>query len=226
MVTSARHPTGQRRKPRRTLVARLGESLVAADGRPRGALLACGAAVFAGAAGVAALALTGGDPARLTAHYSGTATWADGFRGRYVIRNVGQSVVSHWKLTFALPEGAKVSSISKARFTVAAGRVTAVPFRTGAELRPGQSLTVALKVRSRSGAHITRCSINGTPCTIGAIPAPSHRPTASPSLSPSRSPRKHSARPTPTHSAAGPMAYGCSCRCWTAATWWGCWPSP
>jgi len=214
MAPLSRRPAGQRRKPRRPLAARLGESVTegattvvaAAAGHPRGALLACGAVVVAGAAGGAALALAGGgDPASLTAHYSGTGTWAGGFAGRYVIRNAGESAVSDWKLTFTLPEGATISSMSNARYTVAARQVTAVPYGTGADLSPGRSVTVALTARSPSGARITRCSINGTPCTIGAIPAQSRRPTASPS------PRKHPTRkpsarptPTPTHSAARP----------------------
>ncbi|MGP3769223.1 glycoside hydrolase family 18 protein [Streptomyces sp. SDT5-1] len=138
--------------------------------------------------------MNGDDPASLTARYQGTATSPHTFSGRYVLHNEGGSPASDWTLSFTLPKGAHLTSLTHARYTVQGRHVTAEPRQGATPLAAGKSVTLALEARTTSGARPTDCSVDGTPCTIGAIPT-----AQAPSPTPSRT---H--RPKPTHSATPP----------------------
>ncbi|MFZ3554283.1 cellulose binding domain-containing protein [Streptomyces sp. BH055] len=206
MAPPSRGPAGKRRKPRTppaawlTARASAGAALV---GRRTGAFVAGGAVLVAGTAGGALLATGGDEPASLTARYQGTATSQSAFTGRYVIHNGGGSAAPDWKLSFTLPKGATLSSLSSAHYAVQGRHVTAEARPGAPSLAAGKSVALTLKARSTSGAHPTHCSVDGTPCTIGAIPAPSPSRSTSPSPKPSHSPpKKHT--PRPSHSAPPP----------------------
>ncbi|MEB8339031.1 cellulose binding domain-containing protein [Streptomyces endophyticus] len=205
MAPPPRGPAGKRRKPRTSPAAWL--SARASGGRERtrgalagrrtGAFVAGGAVLVAATVGGVLLATGGDEPASLTARYQGTATSQSAFTGRYVIHNGSESASSDWKLSFTLPKNATLSSLSHAHYAVQGRHVTAEARRGDAPLAAGESVTLTLKARSTSGARPTDCSVDGAPCTIGAIPAPSPGKDTPP-------PKKHTPKPKPTHSTAPP----------------------
>ncbi|MFZ3573642.1 cellulose binding domain-containing protein [Streptomyces sp. BH097] len=206
MAPPSRGPAGKRRKPRTPLAAwwtTRDSAAAGVFGRRTGAFVAGGAVLVAGTVGGALLATGGDEPASLTARYQGTATSQSAFTGRYVIHNGGGSAAPDWKLSFTLPKGATLSSLSSAHYAVKGRHVTAEARPGAPSLAAGKSVTLTLKARSTSGAHPTHCSVDGTPCTIGAIPAPSPDKSTSPAPKPSHSPpKKHT--PRPSHSAPPP----------------------
>ncbi|MER5438219.1 cellulose binding domain-containing protein [Streptomyces sp. NPDC002790] len=215
MAPPPRGSAGKRRKPRTSPAAWLSarasagseRTRVALAGRRTGVLVAGGALLVAGTVGGALLATGGAEPAALTARYQGTATTHGAFSGRYVIHNAGGSATSDWKLSFRLPKGSTLSSLSGARYVAKGRHVTAEARLGAAPLAAGKSLTLALRVRSTAGARPTDCSVDGTPCTIGAIPAPNPGDSTSPSPKPSRSaPKKHTPKPKPT-APSGPVSF-------------------
>ncbi|MFD7295218.1 cellulose binding domain-containing protein [Streptomyces sp. NPDC059897] len=212
MAPPSRGPAGKRRKPRTPLAAWLSTRASAGGGRfsrRTGACVAGGAVLVAGTVGGTLLATGDGDDSgALTARYQGTATSQSAFTGRYVIHNDGESAAPDWKLSFTLPKGAALSSLSPAHYAVKGRHVTAEARPDDSPLAPGKSLTLTLKARSSSGARPTDCSVDGTPCTIGAIPAPDPAKSASPSAKPSQSPpKKHTPRPSHSAPPPGPVPF-------------------
>ncbi|MFF3492903.1 cellulose binding domain-containing protein [Streptomyces sp. NPDC002795] len=186
MAPPPRGPAGKRRKQRTALA-----------GHRTGAFVAAGAVLAAAAAGGVLLATGDDEPASLTARYEGTATSRSAFTGHYVIHNGGGTAASDWKLSFTLPKGATLSSLSHAHYVVQGRHVTAEARQGDAPLAAGKSVTLDLKARSTSGARPTDCSVDGAPCTIGAIPTPSPGMNTSP-------PKKHTPKPKPTHTTTPP----------------------
>ncbi|MFI5662886.1 cellulose binding domain-containing protein [Streptomyces sp. NPDC051684] len=212
MAPPSRGPAGKRRKPRTSpaewLSARAsaaGERTRAAlTGRRAGAFVAGGAVLVSATVGGTLLATGGDEEAAVTARYQGTTTSQSAFSGRYVLHNGGGSAAPDWKLSFTLPKGATLSSLSPAHYALRGRHVTVEPRPGDAPLAAGKSLTLTLKARSTSGARPTDCSVDGAPCTIGAIPEPSPAKSTSPSPHPSHSPpKKHT--PKPTHSTSPPQ---------------------
>ncbi|MGD6740254.1 cellulose binding domain-containing protein [Streptomyces sp. BH106] len=206
MAPPPRGPAGKRRKPRTSPAAWLSarasagteRTRAAVAGRRTGAYVTGGTVLVAAAVGGVLLATGGDEPASLTARYQGTATSQGAFTGRYVIHNGGDAAATDWKLSFTLPKGATVTSLSHAHYVAQGRHVTAEARRGAAPLAAGESLTLTLRARSTSGARPTDCSVDGAPCTIGAIPTPSPAKSKSPKPSP---PKKHTPKPKPTRSA-------------------------
>ncbi|WP_033825542.1 cellulose binding domain-containing protein, partial [Kitasatospora sp. MBT63] len=156
MTSQPTRRTGHRRRSRKGTL--IGASAVAA-------------AIVAG--GVVALASTA-SAASVGAVYSRTSTWDSGYTGQYVINNPGTAAIDGWTLSFDLPEGATVSSLWNAGFTVAGRHVTVKPEDWSKRIEPGRTVDVGFVVQGSGAAQAEpgNCLINNVSCTAGNGPAP------------------------------------------------------
>lgn len=122
-----------------------------------------------------------------------------------MINNPGTAAIDGWTLSFDLPEGATVSSLWNAGFTVAGRHVTVKPEDWSKRIEPGRTVDVGFVVQGSGAAQAEpgNCLINNVSCTAGNGPAPtpSGRPTGTPSTAPSPSPSASTPAPKPTASA-------------------------
>ncbi|PSJ29029.1 sugar hydrolase [Streptosporangium nondiastaticum] len=144
-----------------------------------------GIGVAAALATGAAFTLTGTAQATpVGADFSTTGSWSGGYTGQYVLTNGTGKELPGWKLTFDLPEGAKITSLWNGKHTVSGRSVTVEPESWNRTIAPGASVTVGfVATGAAAGAAPANCRINGEKCSADKTPAP--RPT-SPAPSPSR----------------------------------------
>ncbi|MEV4927907.1 glycoside hydrolase family 18 protein [Streptomyces roseoverticillatus] len=134
----------------------------------------------------AAFTLTGTAQATTVgAAFSTTGSWSGGYTGQYVLTNGTGKELPGWKLTFDLPEGAKITSLWNGKHTVSGRSVTVEPESWNRTIAPGASVTVGFVATGAAAgaAGPENCRINGAKCSTDQNPDP--RPT-SPAPSPSR----------------------------------------
>ncbi|GHF28475.1 sugar hydrolase [Streptomyces mashuensis] len=147
---------------------------------------AAGAVLAAAIATAAALTLTGtAQAASVGADFSTTSSWSGGYTGQYVVTNGTGHEVRGWKLTFDLPEGARITSLWNGRHTVSGRSVTVEPESWNATLAPGASAAVGFVVGG-PGTAPTNCRIDGAKCSVDRNPEP--RPTQQPTGRPTQQP--------------------------------------
>ncbi|MEU5187786.1 cellulose binding domain-containing protein [Streptomyces klenkii] len=144
------------------------------------------AAIAAGAA----FTLTGTAQATTVgAAFSTTGSWSGGYTGQYVLTNGTGKELTDWKLTFDLPEGAKITSLWNGKHTVGGRSVTVEPESWNGTITPGASVTVGFVATGTAATAPANCRINGAKCSTdkdpgpgptGPAPSPSH-PAPSPS---------------------------------------------
>ncbi|MEX2980734.1 cellulose binding domain-containing protein [Streptomyces sp. C36] len=159
--------------------------------RPSRKAKAAGIVAAAAIATGAAFTLTGtAQAASVGAAFSTTGSWSGGFTGQYVLTNATNKQLPHWKLTFDLPAGAKITSLWNGKHTVSGRSVTVEPESWNATIAPGATVTVGFVATGGSGSTApANCRVNGAKCSADKDPEP--RPTE-----PTSTPTKP--QPTPT----------------------------
>ncbi len=154
----------------------------------------------------AAFTLTGTAQATsVGAAFSTTGSWSGGFTGQYVLTNGSDKELPGWKLTFDLPEGAKITSLWNGKHTVSGRSVTVEPESWDRTIAPGASVTVGFAATGAAApAGPINCRINGTKCSADKDPEP--RPTEA-TPSPTRPRPTASTQPTPGGAKAGFAPY-------------------
>ncbi|MFI9237231.1 cellulose binding domain-containing protein [Streptomyces sp. NPDC053079] len=160
-----------------------------------------GIGVAAAIATGAAFTLTGTAQATsVGVTFSTGSTWSGGYTGQYVLTNGTGKELPGWKLTFDLPEGAKITSLWNGKHTVSGRGVTVEPESWNRTIAPGASVTVGFVATSTSAPTVpVNCRINGAKCSADENPAPRPSQTTS---GPSR-PEPTPTGPAPTSPAPG-----------------------
>ncbi|MFF7726983.1 cellulose binding domain-containing protein [Streptomyces sp. NPDC008001] len=155
-----------------------------------------GVGIAAAIAAGAAFTLTGTAQATpVGAAYSTTGSWSGGFTGQYVITNGTGKELPDWKLSFDLPEGAKITSLWNGKHTVSGRSVTVAPENWNSTLAPGASVTVGFVATGAAAPTApVNCRISGAKCSTDKNPEPP-QPTGSAPAPP---------RPRPTGNTPGP----------------------
>lgn len=105
--------------------------------------------------------------------FSTGSAWSGGYTGQYVLTNGTGKELPGWKLTFDLPEGAKITSLWNGKHTVSGRSVTVEPESWNRTLAPGASVTVGFVATGASAPTApVNCRINGAKCSADETPAP------------------------------------------------------
>ncbi len=135
-----------------------------------------GAAAVVG--GGALLNVGSAEPTALGAAFSKTSEWETGYTAQYVVTNNTQETKQGWTLEFDVPQGAQITSLWDASWTMNGQRLTVKPPRWDTDgLAAGQSATVGFVVHGATGGGV-HCSIDGAPCSGERAGQPA--PTGSP----------------------------------------------
>jgi len=125
-------------------------------------------------------------PPACTVAYEITGSWSTGFSANVIITNTGGTAINGWTLAFSYTDGQQIFNMWNASYIQNGGAVTVTNDPPWALINPGSSQSFAFQATS-SGSNTppTSFSLNGVPCTGGAVP-PTATPTAT--LSPTAIP--------------------------------------
>jgi chitodextrinase len=104
----------------------------------------------------------------LTATFTKTSDWGNGYVANYVIRNGSGASVSDWKLEFDLPAGEHVTSAWSGKLSASGNHYVLTPEDWTRTIAPGASVQVGFQGDySGTFAAPAACKINGASCSGG-----------------------------------------------------------
>ncbi|MFF4754991.1 cellulose binding domain-containing protein [Streptomyces sp. NPDC002514] len=99
------------------------------------------------------------------AEFSKTSEWETGYTGQYVVTNNTRETKPGWSLEFDMPQGAQITSLWDASWTMNGQHVTVKPPQWDTDgLAAGESATVGFVVQGTTGGP-ANCSIDGSQCS-------------------------------------------------------------
>lgn len=110
----------------------------------------------------------GGTGTGLSATYTVTSQWSNGFNADYKIANTGTTPVTNWQLQFNLPANESVTSAWSAQLAQSGTQYTLTPVSYNGTIAPGGSITVGFQA-TQTGTYSppTNLLLNGQPVTGG-----------------------------------------------------------
>jgi chitodextrinase len=118
----------------------------------------------------------------LTATFTKTSDWGNGFVAEYAIRNGGTSTVTGWKLEFDLPAGETITSAWSGKLSSSGSHYVLTDEDWTRTIAPGATVKVGFQgAYTGTFAAPTGCTINGQSCGGGPAPPPPAPDTTPPS---------------------------------------------
>jgi hypothetical protein len=139
--------------------------------KPRTLIPLLGAGVLMLGTGIAVQVASAGEHPELAARYTEAGFWPGGLIGTFTINNKSTEATGDWKLAFSLPSGATVAGVWNGKLSTVDGGGYVVRPAAGARLDGHATMTVGFTAKADTPVAPTKCTINGTACTMDVAPA-------------------------------------------------------